>query len=87
MDDLIAPKGSLVLCPKGHVLCELIYDLRGKLANWGTALGNWRQPSPSIGDKPPLKCSVCGSVYYDDEKGPQIYFRPQKKRSINSFLP
>ena len=79
MSDLIAPKGSLVCCPKGHVLCELSHDLHIGDVNWSMKFVNWRgQQAPAAGTLE-IKCPTCKTIVHDMNNGPQYFFRPPKE--------
>lgn len=77
MSKLVAPKGSLVLCKNGHVLCELADDLYLGDMNYSAKFVKWRKmKSPSIGQLE-VRCPDCDVLVHVEDQ-PQFVFRPPK---------
>lgn len=71
-----AVKGALVLCPSGHVICELGEDLAAAPPNeWARAFINWRQPEPMVGRLEPIVCAVCGAEVWSGNGESKFVFR------------
>lgn len=73
---LIAPKGSDVLCQRGHKLCELADDLHAGSINYGELFVNWVGQRPQNGQFV-VTCPTCGATAWDQD-GPKLVFRPRR---------
>lgn len=76
-NDIIAPAGSHVLCPKGHKLCELSHDLTRRMTHWNPLFVRWAQPAPQPGQAE-IKCSRCNSLAISMDKK-NVILRPAKE--------
>jgi hypothetical protein len=64
---LEAHKGSIIVCPNGHEIAELLDDLFVNEIGWSHKIGKWRQPSPAMGTVEP-KCTICGEPWWTYEQ-------------------
>lgn len=56
--------GTVVMCPDGHEVCDVISPLYKGMTGYSECVGNWRsdQQVPQRGDPVPLLCK-CGKPY------------------------
>lgn len=64
------PKGSVVRCPNGHLICEAMEDIAWGDLNWGLKFGNWRCEPPQLGGEWP-RCHVCGEIVTEERFYPK----------------
>jgi hypothetical protein len=63
MSDPVLHQGDVVTCENGHEVCTVTADIFVETLNWGTHFGDWKQKEPTVGDRLPLWCAVCGAPY------------------------
>jgi hypothetical protein len=56
--------GETVTCENGHPICDFVETVElGQEQKVASQLGNWRQPSPEIGQIPIPGCNKCGAAF------------------------
>ena len=62
-------RGSVIICPNGHEICELIDDISKDELFWDRKFGNWRPgvKVPKWGtSKTKCRCPVCDAQWIGD---------------------
>lgn len=75
---LVHPKGTIILCSKGHEVAEVLDDLHKGDVDYSLKVGKWRpfQNPVKKGDRLPLKC-FCGSNYFTNGNGRFRFTKPR----------
>jgi len=57
------PKGTHIVCQKGHRVCDVIEEISLGTYDWTEKLGNFADGKNPIGDPHP-KCPTCGTQWW-----------------------